>query len=371
MDYLLARPLAAVLKVHIHCYKWNFSEEIIMRHISVAATFAVCLAMCTAALGLDTIKLTGGKSAAGEITATTSQEVTIKSRGETKAVPVNEIESISLDGSPNSLTLARLAANNGRFEDALKSLEKIKPDEATRDLVKQDIDFYKAYCTAQLALAGSGEVQAAGKMLNAFVKDYPDSYHWLKANEVVGDLLVANKSFGAAAVFYDKLAKTPWPDYQMKAKVAIGQARIAEGKPAEAMQAFDDVLAAKATDAAAETQKLYARLGKGRCLALQNKPDEAVKLAEDIIAAANPEQTRLLARAYNVLGTAHRQAKKPGDALLAFLHVDVLYFSSPEDHAEALADLAELWNEVHKPERAVQARATLMQRYKNSRWATQ
>ena len=208
-------------------------------------------------------------------------------------------------------------------------------------------------------------------MLNAFVKDYPDSYHWLKANEVVGDLLVANKSFGAAAVFYDKLAKTPWPDYQMKAKVAIGQARIAEGKPAEAMQAFDDVLAAKATDAAAETQKLYARLGKGRCLALQNKPDEAVKLAEDIIAAANPEQTRLLARAYNVLGTAHRQAKKPGDALLAFLHVDVLYFSSPEDHAEALANLAELWNEVHKPERAVQARATLMQRYKNSRWATQ
>ncbi len=341
-----------------------------MRHISVAVAFAVCLGTCTTAFGLDTLKLTGGKSIAGEITDMTSQAVTVKSRGATKAVPVNQIVSISLDGSPNSLTLARLAANNGRFEDALKALGKIKPDEAKRDLVKQDIAFYKAYCTAQLALSGSGEVQSAGKLLNAFAKAYPKNYHWLKANEVVGDLLVAKKSFGAAATFYDKLAKTPWPDYQMRAKVAIGRARMAEGKPAEAMQAFDSVLAIKDTSVAAETQKMYARLGKARCLALQKKTDEAVKLVEEIIVAADPEHTRLLARAYNVLGTAHRKAGKPNDALLAFLHVDVLYFSSPEDHAESLANLAELWNEVHKPERAVQTRQILMQRYKNSRWAT-
>ncbi len=341
-----------------------------MKHISVAATFAVCLGICTAALGIDTLKRTGGKTLAGEITAMSSHEVTLKSRGASKKVPVNQIVSISLEGSPSSLTLARLAATNGRFEDALKALEKIKPDEAKRDYVKQDIAFYKAYCTAQLALSGNGEVQAAGKMLNAFVKAYPKNYHWLKANEVVGDLLVANKSFAAAAGFYDKLAKAPWPDYQMKAQVAIGRARLAEGNWGDALRAFDSVLATKATGAAAETQKMFARLGKARCLALQNKSDEAVKLVEEIILAADPAQTRLLARAYNALGTALRKAKKPNDALLAFLHVDVLYFSSPEDHAEALANLAELWNEVHKPQRAVQARQTLMQRYKNSRWAT-
>ncbi|MEA1951308.1 MAG: tetratricopeptide repeat protein, partial [Planctomycetota bacterium] len=90
-----------------------------------------------------------------------------------------------------------------------------------------------------------------------------------------------------------------------------------------------------------------------------------------IIMAADPEQTRLLARAYNAKGTALRKANKPNDALLAFLHVDVLYFSSPEDHAEALANLAELWGEIHKPQQAMQARQILKQRYKNSRWATQ
>ncbi len=341
-----------------------------MRRISVAVTFAVCLGICTAAFGLDSLKLTSGKTVAGEVTGMTSREVTLESRGTTKKVPVNQIVSISLEGSPSLLTSARLAAVNGRYEAALKALGKIKPDEAKRDLVKQDIAFYKAYCTAQLALSGTGEVQAAGKMLNAFVKANPKNYHWLKANEVVGDLLMANKSFAAAVGFYDKLAKTPWPDYQMKARVAIGRARLAEGKPDEALRAFEIVLATKATGAAAQTQKMFARLGKARCLSQQNKSDEAAKLVEEIILAAGPEQTRLLARAYNALGTALRKAQKPNDALLAFLHVDVLYFSSPEDHAEALANLAELWNEVHKPQRAVQARQTLMQRYKNSRWAT-
>ncbi|MBN2291357.1 MAG: tetratricopeptide repeat protein [Pirellulales bacterium] len=342
-----------------------------MRHISVATVLALCLGICTTVFGLDNVKLIGGKTASGEITGTTSQEVTIKSHGGTKTVPVNQIVSVSLDDSPSPLTLARMAANNGRYEDALKAMEKIKPEEVKRDLVKQDIDFYKAYCTAQLALAGSGEVKTAGQMLNSFARANPNSYHWLKANEVLGDLLVASKKFSTAATFYDKLAKTPWPDYQMKAQVAIGRAQLAEGKPNEALKAFDSVLASQDTSVAAEAQKLYARLGKALCLAQQNKSDEAVKLIDEIIMSADPEQKQLLARAYNAKGTALRKAGKPNDALLAFLHVDVLYFSSPEDHAEALANLAELWGEVHKPQRAMQAKQTLKQRYKNSRWATQ
>ncbi|MEA1951638.1 MAG: tetratricopeptide repeat protein, partial [Planctomycetota bacterium] len=233
-----------------------------MRHISVVAVLVVCLGICATAYGLDNVKLMGGKTVSGEITGTTSQEVTVKSRGADNNVPVNQIVSISLDGSPNPLSLARMAANNGRYEDALSTLAKIKPEEVNRDLVKQDIDFYKAYCTAQLALAGSGEVKAAGKMLNSFARANTNSYHWLKANEVLGDLLVASKKFDVATGFYDKLAKTPWPDYQMKAQVAIGRARLAEGKPDEALRAFDSVLASTATDVAAEAQKLFARLGK-------------------------------------------------------------------------------------------------------------
>jgi hypothetical protein len=64
-----------------------------------------------------------------------------------------------------------------------------------------------------------------------------------------------------------------------------------------------------------------------------------------------------------------RKAGRTKEALLAFLHVDVLYFTTPEAHAEALANLAELWEEVQKPERAVKARQVLQERYGSSPWA--
>jgi hypothetical protein len=47
----------------------------------------------------------------------------------------------------------------------------------------------------------------------------------------------------------------------------------------------------------------------------------------------------------------------------------VLYFTVPEAHAEALFNLAELWDGVHKTERAVRCRGLLEERYRNSRWA--
>ena len=55
--------------------------------------------------------------------------------------------------------------------------------------------------------------------------------------------------------------------------------------------------------------------------------------------------------------------------MLAFLHVDVLYFSVPEAHAEALANLVELWTELPNTERAVRARKILQEQYANSPWA--
>ena len=64
-----------------------------------------------------------------------------------------------------------------------------------------------------------------------------------------------------------------------------------------------------------------------------------------------------MARAYNVLGTAQRQAGRTKEALLAFLHVDILYSSVPHAHAEALANLADLWQQLHRSDRAQRAPA--------------
>ena len=104
-------------------------------------------------------------------------------------------------------------------------------------------------------------------------------------------------------------------------------------------------------------------------MAALKKPDEAIAIVEEIIQKGDPEDAPLMARAYNVLGNAQRQAGRVKEALLAFLHVDILYSSVPDAHAEALSNLAELWQQVHKTDRANRARQTLEELYKDSPWA--
>ena len=104
----------------------------------------------------------------------------------------------------------------------------------------------------------------------------------------------------------------------------------------------------------------------------ESDADGAIKLVEQVIADAAPEEAELHARAYNALGACYQ--KKPDaakDALLAYLHVDVLYNTLPEEHAEALFHLANLWDKVGNAEEARRARANLTERYPGSVWAGQ
>jgi hypothetical protein len=87
-----------------------------------------------------------------------------------------------------------------------------------------------------------------------------------------------------------------------------------------------------------------------------------------VIAKADAEDGELHARAYNAKGSALVAAGKKKEALLAYLHVDLLFSSYPEQHAEALANLSALWKEVDQVNRANQAAATLRQEYPSSRW---
>ena len=76
-----------------------------------------------------------------------------------------------------------------------------------------------------------------------------------------------------------------------------------------------------------------------------------------------------MSRTYNALGNAYLQLGDLNEAKFAFLHTDQLYSSVPDAHAEALANLADIWEQLHRPERAVEARKTLEKLYKNSPWA--
>jgi len=338
-----------------------------MRRCVIPAV-AVCMAVCAVAEAFDTMRSTKKTFSGGRIVKMSPLEISYEKSGISTEVPVNEIVMVIYDDEPTSLNIARIAVTNGRYEDALAALEKINLDDVERLEIKQDVAFYKAFCAAKLAMAGEGDIATAGRQMATFVNECKGNYHWLEANEVVGDLLVATRKYAAAETYYGTIGKAPWPDYKMRAGVAIGRALLAQGKPEEATKYFESVLGMQAEGELANFQRMSAMLGKARCLAEAKQYDEAIKLVQDIIAKADGEEVELHARAYNTLGTALKKAGKTKEALLAFLHVDVLYFSIPDAHAEALANLAELWNELHETERATRAQQTLKERYKNSPW---
>jgi tetratricopeptide (TPR) repeat protein len=328
------------------------------------------LVVCAAADALDTIR-TIKLGIAGHVIGMTSLQVELQlpnSANLTKEVPVNQILTVYYEEDPEELIKAKKQVLEGRYEDAFAALGKLKK-EPDRKEVRQDIEFYRALCTAKLALAGAGKIADAGPMMKAFADANPNSYHYFEAVELVGDLLLAVRQYSQAAEYYGRLAKAPWPDYQMRAGVATGRVLLAQGKAAEALDAFNKALATEGTGDMVETQRKLAALGKAGVSLAMKKPDEAIQLAEEVFKSAGPRDDAIKAQVYNIEGAAHRQAGRTEDALFAFLHVELFYSSVPSAHAEALANLAELWDQLHKAERASAARKTLEERYKDSPWA--
>ena len=343
-----------------------------MKHRLLIAALVCCF--CTIAVGVcrafDSVK-TGQGTLSGRVVGIDSTAVKFqKVAGDalTKEIPVNQIQTIYFDGEPRNLKTAKNHVVGGRYAEALAALERID-EEPSQPEIRQDIEFYKALCATKLALSGNMKIAEAGRIMKAFADNNPNSYHYYEASEAVGDLLVAFCQYPQAEEYYGRLQNSPWPDYQMRGDVSVGWARLAQGKTEQAAGIFDKVIDSKVEGIGADRQRMLARVGKAGALVATKKAGEAVKLVEDVIERTDGEDVPLMARAYNVLGAANRQIGQDKEALLAFLRVDVLYSAQSNAHAEALANLVDLWELVHKKERSDRARQKLLSRYPDSPWA--
>ena len=332
--------------------------------LSVATALAV--AMATTANALDTVK-TADDTVSGTLKSVSALKVVVERGSNAREIPAGEVESISFDGEPNVLKTARVAVGAGRYEDALDALSQLNTAEIERREIVQDIEYYKAYSAAQLALVGNGDIGDAGSMVFAFVNANKDSYHYLDAQMLFGDLAgAAGKPQAAQSAYMAVGQAAPWPDYRARAAVALGRSYLAEKKIQEASKSFKIALDTPDTAPGVQAHKLAATLGEARCLAANKKLPEATAMIEKVIKQADSENNELLAEAYNALGSSYRASERPKDALLAFLHVDLVYFNSPQNHIEALQNLVQLWNEQQMPERSSEAARVLRERYKRS-----
>jgi tetratricopeptide (TPR) repeat protein len=328
------------------------------RALCLTLGFSLLLAGSATVRAADTIKKISGGTVNGSIESIGKTEVVLKkTTGADETVPVNDIDVIFFDGEPPLLKSVRSSAASGAYTHALATLDKLDASTVTRPEIQQELQFYRAYCHARVALASDANLLEAGKEMLAFVSANPTSYHALAANELVGDLLMAVDKPDLAQKYYGEVAAAPFPDMKMRAGILNGKALVAQKKYAEAQKAFADVvqLADQQKTPAAEDQKVAAILGTADCLAKEGKVDEGIKQVQDVIKGLDPENEPLQAEAFLTLGGCYLKKKATKDALLAYLHVDIVYPSQTQAHITALRHLAVLWNELGKADRSAQA----------------
>lgn len=318
----------------------------------------------------DQVQMTTSARLDGKVVVASPTEVTIEVRGSQRAVAVNEIKHVTFAEDPPELKAGRSRILARKYDAGLADLKKINPTDIKRDLVRRDLQFYLAFAAGKIALSSGGDKAAATNSMLAFVRAAPRSHHFFQAAETLGDLSVAQGAFGEAVKYYGAISsKAPWPEYKMRAMMSEARALIAQGSFADAQQKYDAVLSANSDTKESKRQKLFAQVGKARCLAETGSADEGITMIEDIIDKNDPADTELFGRTYNALGDCLLKAGKQKDALMAYLHVDVLFYADAEIHAEALFHLVTLWADVKNNDRSIAARKLLDERYGGSIWA--
>ena len=314
------------------------------------------------AFAVDTV-VTSSEQVRGRITQMSPQEVTVETAAGPKKVPVNQIIRITFDAEPSALGTARSNVETSRFEDALTALDRIAADSLRRPEITQDVEFYRAYSRGKIALGGAGSPQEAGAAMVNYLASAPNSFHYWDACRMIAELLIAVKNYDKAVEYFGKIAEAPWPEYQVEGLQKSGWTYILAGKFSEAEAAFDKALAVSLSGD--DSPKLLATIGKARTLVEKGQAEGAIAMLQPILERPDlTENSEVMGRLYGTLGAAYRKADKIKDAVIAFLHVDLLYFRHALSHIDALRNLAELWPQLQHPERAAEAVDVLKEQYK-------
>ncbi|MCL2745206.1 MAG: tetratricopeptide repeat protein, partial [Planctomycetaceae bacterium] len=308
-----------------------------------AVSFAASFLIFVSAVNADRIYMKEGKGRTvnGKILGINSEKVTVDVSGKKQEIAANIIRSIEFDGEPSSLKTARSNVEDSKMGEALEALSKIDVKTLSPDM-KSDYDYFTAAAKAGLFLSGGGSADDAGKVLSDFIKNQKNSYHFFEVCEVYGDVMVAQEKFELAKKSYEVLAKAPWPEYSLKAKVSLGWAEVAEGKIDDARKNFESVIGSDNKEEEIERVKNIAKIGLTLCLAGEKKYEEAAKELERIGRESIAEDSEFQAMIFNALGSTYEKSGKTKEAILAYLHTDILFSSARSEHIKALQSLSRL-----------------------------
>jgi len=217
------------------------------------------------------------------------------------------------------------------------------------------------------ALIGQAEaiVAEATAKLQKFVQTYPTARQLGPARTELARLHLKAGDYASADREIAELAKLPGEADH--AAVLTTKVLQNQGKYQESITELDRLIAKFSENSASRRS---ARLAKAESLAGLKKFDEAEKLVREVIQANPPENAAVQAPAYNTLGDCLREANRPKDALIAYLHTDLLYAKNKEEHPRALFQISQLFRRLKQDSRADEVWERLKHDYPRSSWLT-
>ena len=291
-------------------------------------------------------------------------------------VAIDDVLDMLPNGEPEEMRDARglvlrgdgLAART-QLEPLMTADRRIERDSLS-DTVRDELAFVDAASRVTAAMQTGEGLPEALTATRDYLASHPRSIHAVRMQEWRGDLLVRLGRFDEAVEAYAAIGDRS-AARQIRVARLTGEARRAQRRLDDAAADFTraTTIACDEGDLSALLEKRLAVLGLARCRIDQGKPEEAITVVRAMLAQPAPEGSSL-GSAYNVLGTAQRATDGHGrDAIISFLTVDLVHHGVREEHAEALFNLVELWNQANHPERARATRQTLETAYPESPWA--
>lgn len=289
-------------------------------------------------------------------------------------IPTERVLWTQYQDAPLALGAVRVEIEVGNYEEALQKLNDIQEDEINREkypLVAAEYDWYKASAALRLALIApdSADIVAAGNATRLFIKNYPESYHYYDAC-----LLLADASYQRSAAAkkeekasllksangaYGQLTKAASPELQTRGKLGLARVALDSGSLDEALNLFTE--AAEQKEFVVEYSE--AQIGVARTTARMGDPDRAAEILTALLKETPNDSTLRQARIYNALGDVCADAERTQEAVVAYLHVDLLYPAARAERVYALKALVTAWRKLNRDDRAQETIERLKNRF--------
>jgi tetratricopeptide (TPR) repeat protein len=310
-----------------------------------------------------TVKQAIGGRVRGTVQSESPTEVVVTLGTNTVTVPTDQIVSIRYDGQSANYQLGEAREAAGQLAEAAELYKKAAAETANRPFPNQAALFREAKVLGDLAMVEPDQLKAARDKLNQFIRVYPGGRHIAAARDALARLLINSGDFPAAEATIAALAKMPRGGERsavLRTKVLARQ-----GKHDDAIAELDRLIAS--APKGSERQRT-AKLAKAESLAAIKKYQEAEALVREVIQENPAEDAESQAPAYNTLGDCLRAANRPTDALIAYLHTDMLFSKDKEEHPRALHGITAMFRQLKQDGHAEEYAQRLKQEYPRSVW---